>query len=185
MRCAAVGGGARVRRRGRAGGLARALARLAGRPATRRRRCAAGRAPQLPDLTRVRSAVARSGQVCANRACRAGPPPGAFAKPRRSHGWEREMAGHGRANADAARRRGAPLRGTAEMPGRQVDLAPGADPRRAGGRRDADHRAARGPGRARHRQGDARLRRRGRADRARAPGGSRASASAASASRRT
>ena len=76
-----------------------------------------------------------------------------------------------RAETDAGRGGGAADRAGGGA-GRQVGLAPGADPRRAGGRRDADHRAARRAGRARHRPGDAGLRRHGRADRARAPGGS-------------
>ena len=65
-------------------------------------------------------------------------------------------AGRGGGAAERARRRA----------GGQVDLAPGADPRGAGGRRDPDQRVARRAGRARHRAGDAGLRRDRRAARA-------------------
>ena len=65
------------------------------------------------------------------------------------------------------------------VPGRQVDLAPRADLRRADGRRDPHHRPARRRGRDQHRQGDAGARRHASSAPARAPGASTASASAA------
>jgi 3-phosphoshikimate 1-carboxyvinyltransferase len=76
------------------------------------------------------------------------------------------MSGHGDPVPMTARK-GPPLRGTAHVPGRQVDLAPLPDPRRAFGGRDACHRPPGGAGRAGHRARHAGLRRGGDAARGR------------------